>query len=189
MGENESGIVRYKIDAGRSRFIVRAFATGLLSAFAHNPTFAIRDFTGVAEFVPDTLENASLELRIKSGSLELTDNVSDKDRREIERQMREEVLEVDRYPEIVYKSSGVTTEKIMAGQYRAIINGGLTMHGVTRDCRITAQLIVSPDTLRANGEFPMRMGDFHIKQVTAVGGTIKLKDEMKSSFDIVAHKQ
>jgi polyisoprenoid-binding protein YceI len=188
MAETEAGVVRYQIDASRSRFIVRAFATGLLSAFAHNPTIAIHDFTGVAEFVPDTLERASLELRIKAISLEVVDNVSDKDRREIERQMREEVLEVDRYPEIVFESSDISTEKIMTGQYRAVINGRLNLHGVTRDCRISAQVIVSPDTLRANGEFPLRQGDFNIKKVTAVGGTIKLKDEMKASFDIVAHK-
>ena len=35
---------RYRIDPGRSRFTVQAFATGLLSAFAHSPTFAVRDF-------------------------------------------------------------------------------------------------------------------------------------------------
>src|SRR5262249_58414810 len=36
----ESG--RYKIDASQSRFIVRAFAGGFLSALAHHHTIAIR---------------------------------------------------------------------------------------------------------------------------------------------------
>ncbi|HET9529079.1 MAG TPA: hypothetical protein VFQ92_01915, partial [Blastocatellia bacterium] len=81
MGENENGAGRYKIDAGRSRFIVRAFATGLLSAFAHNPTIAIRDFTGEARFDPDSPEQGSLEIRIRSDSLSVADEVSDKDRR------------------------------------------------------------------------------------------------------------
>jgi hypothetical protein len=43
--------------------------------------------------------------------------------------------------------------------------------------------------LRANGEFPLLQSNFNIKPVTAVGGTIKLKDELKCSFDIVAHKE
>lgn len=181
--------MRYRIDPGRSRFMVKAFATGMLSAFAHNPTIAIRDFTGEVEFAPDSPEQSSLNIRIQSGSLQVADEVSDKDRREMERQIREEVLETDRYPEIVFESTNVSADRIMASQYRAKIKGNLTLRGLTRDCEITAQIIAGPDTLRAHGEFPLKQSDFNIKPVTAVGGTIKLKDELKFTFDIVAHKQ
>lgn len=181
--------MRYRIDPGRSRFMVKAFATGMLSAFAHNPTIAIRDFTGEVEFAPDSPERSSLNIRIQSGSLQVADEVSDKDRREMERQIREEVLETDRYPEIVFESTNVSADRIMASQYRAKIKGNVTLRGLTRDCEITAQIIAGPDTLRAHGEFPLKQSDFNIKPVTAVGGTIKLKDELKFTFDIVAHKQ
>lgn len=181
--------MRYRIDPGRSRFMVKAFATGMLSAFAHNPTIAIRDFTGEVEFAPDSPEQSSLNIRIQSGSLQVADEVSDKDRREMERQIREEVLETDRYPEIVFESTNVSADRIMASQYRAKIKGNVTLRGLTRDCEITAQIIAGPDTLRAHGEFPLKQSDFNIKPVTAVGGTIKLKDELKFTFDIVAHKQ
>ena len=97
--------MRYRIDPGRSRFMVKAFATGMLSAFAHNPTMAIRDFTGEVEFSPDSPEQSSLNIRIQSGSLQVADEVSDKDRREMERQIREDVLETDHYPEIVFEST------------------------------------------------------------------------------------
>ena len=177
------------MEPGRSRIIVKAFVTGLLSAFGHNPTIAIRKFEGDVGFSPDAPEKSSLNMRIKADSLEVTDDVSDKDRREMERQMREEVLEAGRYPEIVFESDSVSVEPVMISQYRAKILGKLTLRGITRNCEISAQLIVSPDTLRANGEFPMRQSDFNIKPVTAVGGTIKLKDELKFSFDIVAYKQ
>ena len=181
--------MRYRIDHGRSRFMVKAFATGMLSAFAHNPTMAIRDFTGEVEFSPDSPEQSSLNIRIQSGSLEVVDEVSDKDRREMELQIREDVLETDRYPEIVFESTNVSADRIMASQYRAKIKGNVTLRGLTRDCEITAQIIAGPDTLRAHGEFPLKQSDFNIKPVTAVGGTIKLKDELKFTFDIVAHKQ
>jgi polyisoprenoid-binding protein YceI len=187
--ESQTGVVRYRIESSRSRVIVKAFVTGMLSAFGHNPTIAVRKFEGEAEFSPDATEKSSLNLRIKTDSLEVTDDVSDKDRREMERQMREEVLEAARYPEIVFESAAVSVEPVMVSQYRAKIVGKLTLRGITRDCEISAQLIVSPDTLRANGEFPLRQSDFNIKPVTAVGGTIKLKDELKFSFDIVAYKQ
>jgi hypothetical protein len=43
--------------------------------------------------------------------------------------------------------------------------------------------------LRATGDFPLRQSDYEIRPVTAAGGTIKLKDELKLSFDISARKQ
>jgi len=184
MGENEA----YCADSRRSRFIVRAFATGMLSAFGHNPTIAIRDFTGEAHFDPNALEKASLQLRIKANSLEVADDANDKDRREMERQMREDVLETARFPEIVFESATVLAEKIMEGQYRVKINGKLALRGVIRNCEINAQVIASPDTLRAYGEFSLRQTDFGIKPVSAAGGTIKLKNELKLSFDIVCSK-
>ena len=187
--ESPSGVVRYRVEPSRSRFLVKAFVTGMLSAFGHNPTIAVRKFGGEVEFSPDAPEKSSLNIQIKADSLEVTDEVSDKDRREIERQMREEVLETARYPEIVFESTAVSVEPIMISQYRAKIVGKMTLRGITRNCEISTQLIVSPDTLRANGEFPLRQSDFNIKPVTAVGGTIKLKDELKFSFDIVAYKQ
>ena len=189
MSASETSAVIYGVDARRSRFIVKAFATGMLSAFGHSPTIAIRDFTGEVRFSPDHLEAASLRLQIKADSLVVTDEVSDKDRREMERQMREEVLETARYPEIVFESTKVSAEKVMGSQYRTRITGNLSMHGVTRECVIDAQVIAGEDTLRTNGEFPLRQSDFNIKPVSAVGGTIKLKDELKFSFDIVAYRQ
>ena len=179
----------YRIDSKRSRFIVRAFAGGMLSALGHNPTIAIRAFEGTAQFSPDTLEAASLKISIKADSLTVTDEVSDKDRQEIERQMREDVLETAKYPEIVFDSTRVTGEKIFPGQYRVTINGNLSLHGVTRECAIPGQIVLSDDSLRANGEFTQLQTDYRIKLVSAAGGTIKLKDELKFSFDIIARKE
>jgi len=189
---SETTPVTYRIDAKRSRFTVRAFAGGMLSALGHNPTIAIRDFEGEAKFLPDRpdrLDLASLRISIKADSLTVIDDVSDKDRHEIERQMREDVLETAKYPEIAFESTRIEGEKIFAGQYRVTISGKLSLHGVARDCVIAGQVIASEDSLRANGEFTLQQTDYRIKLVSAVGGTIKLKDELKFSFDIVARKE
>jgi hypothetical protein len=45
------------------------------------------------------------------------------------------------------------------------------------------------DMLRATGEVSIRQSDYGIEPVSAAGGTIKLKDELKLSFDISARKQ
>ena len=68
----------------------------------HNPTIGIRDFSGEVRFLPDTLEGNGFHISIKSSSLSVQNDISDKDRREIERLMNEQVLETAKYPEIVY---------------------------------------------------------------------------------------
>lgn len=178
---------RYRIDAGESHFTVRAFAGGFLSAFAHDHNIAIRDFHGEADFTYGTVQPASLRMTIKAASLAVTDKVSASDRQKIEGTMRDEVLEITKYPEIVFKSSSITATKSGDGQYQARISGELTLHGVTKPLGITAQLEFSDKTLRARGGFSVKQSSFDIKPVSVAGGTIKVKDELKFSFDIVAH--
>lgn len=178
---------RYKIDAAQSRFIVRAFAGGFLSAFAHDHTIAIRDISGEANFTYGTVEPASLHITIKADSLAVTDKIKDTDREKIEGTMRTEVLEVAKYPEITFKSNGVTATKTGDGQYQARISGELTLHGVTRPLTMPAQLEFGDKMLRAKGAFSLKQSSFEIKPVSVAGGTVKVKDELKFTFEIVAH--
>jgi polyisoprenoid-binding protein YceI len=181
-------MVQYLIDSKNNTFTVRAFATGLLSTFAHNPTIAIRDFEGEISFNPEAVEQSSLRLVIRSTSLAVTDDVREKDRAEIDRAMQEEVLESDSFPEIVYECSSVSASKIGEGQYWGTMNGKLMLHGVQRSQPVSVRIAMNGDVLRATGDFSVRQSDYEIRPVSAVGGTIKLKDELKSSFDITARK-
>ena len=45
------------------------------------------------------------------------------------------------------------------------------------------------DMLRAFGECSLRQSDYKIRLVSAMGGGLKVKDEVKLSFDLVARKQ
>jgi polyisoprenoid-binding protein YceI len=177
---------RYRIDAAQSRFTVRAFAGGFLSAFAHDHNIAIRDIGGEANFSYGTVEPASLRLTIKADSLAVTDKIKESDREKIETTMRNEVLEVAKHPEITFKSSSVSATKTGDGQYQARIPGDLTLHGVTRPLTIAAQLEFGDKTLRAKGAFALKQSSFEIKPVSVAGGTIKVKDELKFTFEIVA---
>lgn len=178
---------RYRIDAAQSRFVVRAFAGGFLSAFAHDHTISIREFDGEADFTYGTVEPASLQMTMKAGSLAVTDKISEKDRQKIETTMRDEVLEVSKYPEITFTSSGVSATKTGDAQYQARIPGDITLHGVSRPLTITAQLEFGDKVFRAKGAFALKQSSFGIKPVSVAGGTIKVKDELKFTFDIVAH--
>ena len=176
--------MRYLLDKNASRFTVRAFASGMLSALGHSPTIAIRNFTGEAEYDPAAPAQASLRVAIRADSLEVTDDISSKDRREIESTMNEKVLESSKYPEIVFESAGAS-----ATQNRVTMNGNLSLHGVTQRLPVTAQVNLLGDMLRASGEFSISQSDFDIAPVSVAGGALKLKDELKFAFDIVARKQ
>ena len=43
--------------------------------------------------------------------------------------------------------------------------------------------------IRASGEFSLNQSDYGIKPISVAGGTLKVKDELKFSFDMVARKQ
>lgn len=186
MSTNEAGVVRYRIDAGRSRFTVRGAAEGMLSMFGHDPVIAICGFGGDVRCVPETLESASLLMLVQADSLAVVNEVSDKDRREMERGMREDLLEIARYPEAVFKSTKVAAGRVAEGRYQIRIDGHLSLHGVTREEQIDALVSVAGRELRARGEFPLRQSDYRIKPVSAVGGTLRIRDELKLSFDISA---
>jgi polyisoprenoid-binding protein YceI len=161
----------------------------MLSVFGHNPTIVIPDFEGEIFLNPEAVEQSSLRLIIRSASLSDTDDISDKDRNEINRAMHQDVLESDSYAEIVYECSRLTASKTGEGQYWLNLSGELTLHGVTRAQPVPARVRLNGDMLRAAGEFSVRQSDYEIRPVSAVGGTIKLKDELKLSFDITARKQ
>lgn len=184
MSQEQTAPVHYRLDASRSRFTAQVFADGLFSFFAHNPTIAIRGFGGDARLVAGTFHAASLLVLARADSLAVASKVSDNDRREIERVMREEVLEADRYPEIVYVSSGIAARREAEDRYRVEIEGKLSLHGVTRNQQIGAAVTLNGPTLRAQGEFSVRQSDYNIKLVSVAAGTLKVKDEVKLSFDI-----
>ena len=178
---------RYKLDSSRSRFTVRAFAGGLLSAFAHDHTIAIRDIEGEATFTYGTVDPASLSISINADSLAVVDKIKESDRVKIETTMRNEVLEVSKHPQINFKSNSVAATKTAEAHYRARISGDLTLHGVTRPLTINAELEFGDKILRAKGAFTLKQSSFEIKPVSVAGGTIKVKDELKFTFEIVAH--
>ena len=188
MSVNEASFARYRVDASRSRFIVEGSAEGLLSVFGHNPVIAICGFGGDARFSADKLETGSLLMLAQANSLVVLNDVSEKDRREMERAMHQEVLESARYPEVVFMSTSIKAVRTAEDTYRAQITGNLALRDVTRQLMIDAQVTVNGSSLRAQGEFPLRQTDYNIKPVAVAGGTLRMKDELKLSFDIWASK-
>src|SRR5262249_29857508 len=165
--------MRYRVDASRSRFIAQAFAKGLLSAFGHNPRLAIRSFEGEVEFDPAAPDAAWAQMTARADSIVVIDDMSEKDRREIERVAREEVLDAAHYPEIVFQGKSVEAHRSAEGRYRARIRGDLSLRGVTREYSIDAAATFEGDALRAQGGFALLQSDFNIRPISVAGGLLK----------------
>jgi polyisoprenoid-binding protein YceI len=158
----------------------------MLSFLGHSPTFAVRDFAGDVGWDTATSGMARLQLVAKADSLDLVDNVRSTDREEIVGRMRREVLDTTAYPEIRFEAVEVAASRTAPNQYRLRISGPLSLHGTVHRETVEADLLVCDDGVRLKGEFPLRLSDYRIRPVTALGGAIRLQDQLRLSFDIVA---
>ena len=185
----QNGIVRYVTDPKASQFTVQAFASGLISAVAHSPKIAIREWAGDVSFVPGTLKDGKLKVVVKGTSLEVLDEMKANDRREIHRIMNNEVLEINQFPEIAFESANISAEQMKENLYRVNVTGKLALHGMTNSHTFFAQVAFGVDSFRAYGEFTLLQSDYGIRIASIAGETLKLQDELKFTFYTVARKR
>jgi polyisoprenoid-binding protein YceI len=102
--------------------------------------------------------------------------------------MNREVLETAQFPEIAYDSTEVAADELKEDLYRLNVHGRLTLHGVTNDQDVVAQASLGVDSVRAYGSFSLLQTDYDIRIASIAGGTLKLLDELKFSFYVVARK-
>ena len=181
--------VTFTVDQVASRFTVQAFATGLLSAFGHNPRIEIRDYDAEIHCVAGTLDQASVRVTIRTSNLEVLEEMKRDDRRKLEQEMYEGVLDVKHFPTAVYEANDIRVQKATADLFRAEVNGELSFHGVTQRQPLQANVTVMDNTLRIAGEFSLQQSVYGIKPMSLAAGTLRLKDELKFRFDLVARQE
>lgn len=180
---------RFRLSAGESKFIAHAQRGGLFWFKGHDHLIAAREFSGEAQITPDKISPASLQLIVKTDSMvETRDAFSEAQKQIINRELREIVLEPEKYPEIVFHSTEVSGKIISANQYDLKITGDLTLHGITRRIVIPAKVTLNGNTMRAVGEFSIDRSDFKVKATSAFHGLVRVRKKVKFEFDIVAHR-
>ena len=78
--------------------------------------------------------------------------------------------------------------KAKTGENAYRIDGDLTLHGITNNHSFFAQVAMGADSFRAYGDFTILQTDYGIKIASIAGETLKVKDELKCTFYIVARK-
>ncbi len=179
---------RYRIDAAKSTFMVHANRTGPLWFKGHSHRVAVRDFSGEASLTPNVLNPASLLMTVRAASLEETDPVFTQQQKDIiNKELKEIVLETEKFPEISFQSTDVKGG-LKNGAIEVVIAGNLNLHGVTKRIEIPATVTLSGNTLRAQGEFDIDRDDFGVKATSAFHGLVRVKNNIKFVFDIIAER-
>jgi polyisoprenoid-binding protein YceI len=189
LGTGPFAAARYRIDPKKSDLMVRAFSGGALWFKGHDHFVRPSDFSGEVELTPGAITPASLRLTIRTASVEETRPIfTPPQKKIINKELNDIVLEPAKYPEIVFKSTDVTGKLNESGHYEAKIGGDLTLHGVTRHIVIPADITIEGNSLRARGEVEFDRSSFNVKATSAMHGTIRVRDRLKLTFDMVGNK-
>src|SRR5215204_1375383 len=170
--------VVYKLDASRSKFMIRAYAGGLLWFKGHDHFVQARDFAGEARLTPGSVSPASLALNVRAASLAETREVfTAQQKKIIDGELRDIVLEPDKYPDITFKSTDVSVDA-RGGRIKVRLGGDLTLRGITRRVSIPAEVTLEGSDLHARGEFDIKRSDFKVPATSAFHGTVRVRDRL-----------
>lgn len=164
-----------EIDAQRSVMTVRVLKSGMFSAFGHEHeiTVPIKD----GKF---SETDRSVDLTVDTRQMRVMDkDVSDKDRAEIQETMLgRKVLDTAQFPEIHFRSTAINP----AGSGGWTVSGDLTLHGQTRPVKLDVRAVNG----HYQGSAQLKQKDFGIEPISVGGGAVKVKNELRVEFDIVA---
>jgi len=180
----------YSIDHAKSKLEINVYKAGLLKAFGHDHLIRASEISGRVEFDAQKIENSSVSLKVGAKSLSVIDpGESEKNRLEIQTTMTgSQVLDVAKYPEIVFSSTSVSVAKKDADGWVLTVAGKLALHGVEKPVSLSLHFHMEGGQLVAMGEVFLLQTEYHITPVIVAGGSIKVKDKLRIAFAIVATK-
>ena len=160
------------IDTERSRITVRVFKSGLFRAFADDHIIEAPLAEGSVDDPPH------VQIVIDTRRMRVLDPGLPKgDRQEVQtRMLGSEVLDVNRFQRISFHSLAI--QRLDTGGW--LVRGELELHGQIHEIMVN----VFFESSHYKGSASLRQSDFGIAPISILGGTVKVKDEIKIDFDI-----
>jgi polyisoprenoid-binding protein YceI len=166
----------YRIGPESGRLLVRTARTGLGAKAGHDLTIEATRWHG--EVTVDAAEpaNAAVSLDVEVDSFEVREGtggvkrLTDSDRRDIKKTIRQKILHTDRHPTITFRSTRVegTPEAVT-------VAGDLTITGRTNPITVHGRV----DDGRLHGTATVVQTRWGIKPYTGFFGALKLRDEVE----------
>jgi len=158
-----------------SRLEVKTGKSGFFSFLAHEHIIRAGGFEGEVHYQADNVTATTISIRIHTDSLEVLTPPDTAEIRKVTEAMREDVMHVTQYPEIIFHST-----KVSGGPADYRVTASFTMHGVTREMTVPVRVEFAGDTLVAKSTFDLKQTDFGIKPYRGgPGGIARVADKVE----------
>jgi polyisoprenoid-binding protein YceI len=177
------------IDAADSQVVILVGKAGLFGFVGHAHEVVAPGVRGDVTLDAADWQHSSVSLEFDTASLRVTGkDEPPADVPEVQRIMLSElVLDVKRFPTVAFRSRRVFVSARTADAADMRIEGDLTLHGTTRPTTIRLNVALDGESrLTARGAFSIKQTDFGMVPVTAVGGTVRVKDDLDIQFVLKA---
>jgi len=177
----------YTIDLSQSRVTAKLTQEGFIARRYPTHRVEVKNFSGKIEVSERDETRIAVEVEAETKSLTNADeSMTEFERREFHNVLNNSVLESDKFPVIKFVSVSVS-DASKSGETRSFtLNGDLTMRDVTKRVSFPVTVTISKDQLRATGDAELKQTDFGIKPYSGKLGMIRIGDEVKINFAIVA---
>src|SRR5256714_14644388 len=178
----------FSVDGAKSKMEIHVYKEGAFKMFGHDHLIAAKDISGEARFDPQKIEASSVRLKIPTKSISVVDpGESEKDRKDVQTTMAGgKVLDVNKFPEITFISTGVSAAKKNPEGWELTLSGKLSLHGKEKPVSFPLQLHVTGDELQGRREISILQTRYGITPVKAGGGAVKAKDKLRINFTVIA---
>ena len=164
----------HAIDAKSSTLTIHVDKSGVLSAFGDTHTIKAPIASGSVKTPPEP----AVEVTVDARQLKVLDpELAQAKREEVQkRTLGPEVLDVEKYPEIKFRSTKVVEQG--SGRWR--VEGDLEMRGK----KVPVSFDVTAAEGRVRGSATVSQRAFGIEPIKVAGGTVKVKDEVRVDLDV-----
>lgn len=182
----------FVIDAKQSVLAVQVFKDGAAAALAHNHVVSATTMSGRIVVDPANPGSARVDVTVPTAALinddpklrkrfGVTGDVPEGDRKMILEHMQDAgQLDVAHFPTMQFSSTSTT-----GSGSKLVLNGKLTIHGVTRDISLPVDVTFTDTTVRGTGSIKLKTSDFGIEPYSAFLGAVKNKDGIVLHIDLV----
>lgn len=183
---NQKQLRIYDIDLSQSQINVILVQEGFVGKRYPTHRVAVKNFSGKI-VLPKDETRLSVAVEAEASMLTNVDEgMSEFERKEFHHVLRHAVLESSKYPTIKFVSTSVTNVQKSGDNRSFTLNGELTMHGVTKGVSFPVNVTMNKEIIRASGEAKLRQSDFGMKPFERGLGLIKVGDDVKVNFVVVA---
>ena len=180
-------VASFVVDPDSSRVRIHLGRSGLLKFLGHDHTIEAPLAEGRIEADTEDVQRSRVRLRWEARRLAVVPGTEPaKDVPEVEARMRgPEVLDVERYPGIVFSASAVVGEAVAPGRYRLRMRGVLELRGRKQEIELPLEVRRDADVLTATGQVALRLSEVGISP-PSVAGVVKVANRFLVTFEVRA---